>query len=123
MNTMTRSSCRGKGLVQLTALRSNPIPEESRQGLKSGAWRQEIKQKPWRSALYTFAAHVFLSLNSYALQDSLSRGSTGVDTPTSTIIQENILNNDSILKIIILYIKKSCLQAISKALSEFLLSR
>lgn len=125
MNTMTRSSCRGKGLDQLTALRSNPIPEESRQGLKSGAWRQEIKQKPWRSVLYMFASHVFLSLNSYALQDSLPRGSTGVDTPTSTITQENTLTNDIILKSNdIIYIKSLAYRPFPKhILSSFFLGK
>lgn len=72
-----------------------------------------------------FASHVFLSLNSYALQDSLPRGSTGVDTPTSTITQENTLTNDIILKSNdIIYIKSLAYSPFPKhVLSSFFLGK
>ena len=50
--------------------------EMSGQELKAGTWRQELKQRPWRSAVYWLASHGFLNLLSYTPQDHLARGST-----------------------------------------------
>ena len=44
-------------------------PREIRAGTQEGTWRQELKQRPWRSAAYWLAPPGLLSLLSYTPWD------------------------------------------------------
>jgi hypothetical protein len=58
----------GKGLLQITSVVHHPV--KSGRELKSGSWRQELKQRPQRKFAYCFA--------SYTIQDLSDQH----DTPT-----------------------------------------
>jgi hypothetical protein len=48
-------------------------PGKPKPEFRAGAWRQELMQRPWRSAAYWLALHVLLCLFSYTTQDHLQR--------------------------------------------------
>lgn len=78
----------GKGVLQLTALRSRSIME-AHQDRRS---RQELKQKSWRHAVYRLAPLGSLSLLSYTTEYHLSGGSathSELDPPTQITSQDN----------------------------------
>jgi hypothetical protein len=52
----------------ISQLRANH-PGKSEQELKAGAWRQELKQRPWGDAANWLAPRGLLSLLSYSTQD------------------------------------------------------
>lgn len=60
---------------------------------KLGNSRQELGQRPWRSAAYRLASHGLLSLLSYGTEDLLRRWSTahsGLGPPTAIINTKNV---------------------------------
>jgi hypothetical protein len=60
--------------------------------IRTGTWRWELMQRPWRGAAYWFAPHGLLSLLSYTAQDDQPRDDTDhseLDSLTLTISQEN----------------------------------
>ena len=65
INTITRSPLWKKGFISNAG--------KSGQALKAGTWRQELKQRPWRSTDYWLAPHGLLSLLSYSYQDHQPR--------------------------------------------------
>ena len=72
-----------------TTLRSHSGTEE----VRLGAWRQELKQKPWRNTAHWLALNGLLPILSYVTQDHLPRIGTNhseLGLPTSIINQENI---------------------------------
>ena len=69
INVVTESGVERKGAFQLTVYQG-----KSRQRLKAGSWRQELMQKPWRSAAYWLASRGFLSWLSDTVQGHLPRG-------------------------------------------------
>ena len=69
-------------ILQLT------VYHEANQGRN---WRQELIQRPWRSAAYWLAPYGLLSLLSYTTQDHLLRDVTtynGLALPIATIKQK-----------------------------------
>lgn len=61
--------------------------EKSGQELKAETQRQELKQRPWRSAAPWLPPRGLLGLLSYIIQDHGPR--VALDLPTSTTHQEN----------------------------------
>lgn len=50
--------------------------KSGRNSKRTGTWRQELIQRPWRGAAYWLAPHGFLSLISYRTQDHHPRDDT-----------------------------------------------
>lgn len=68
------------------------LPSLKGMELKAGTWRQELKQKPHRTAAYWLDVRDLCSLLSYATLDHLFKGDTtcsGLGPPTLTINQED----------------------------------
>jgi hypothetical protein len=71
-NTMTRSNLVRKGFIcGLYTLNHGPLREAT-----VWTWRQELIQRPWRSAAYWLASPCLLSLLSYSTQDRRLRDGT-----------------------------------------------
>jgi hypothetical protein len=49
---------------------------QDRNSNKTGAWRQELMQRPWNNAVYCLVPHGMLSLLSYRTQDHQPRDGT-----------------------------------------------
>ena len=75
---MTKSNLGKKGFVSALRSISASITEgsQARNAKKAGIWRQELIQRPWRSAAYWLALHGLLILFPYRTQDRQCRGST-----------------------------------------------
>lgn len=61
---------------------------ESRQELKAGVWRQELRQRLWKSAAFNLSLHILFPALSYRTEDHLPRGGItryGLDPPTSIV--------------------------------------
>ena len=89
INHWLKATWRGRGLIWLIFLGHSPSLRDVRAGAQAGPWRQELKQKPWRSAAYC----LMLTCPSYTAQahlpeeDDTSHGALG--PPTSISKQEN----------------------------------
>ena len=55
---------------------------------RAGSWRQELMQRPWRSAAYWFASHGLLSLLSYRIGTTYH----GLGPPPSFSLITNLEN-------------------------------
>lgn len=90
INTMTKNNLEKKRFV--SAYKSQVTLycwANSRQELKAGTWRKELKQRPQRSAVFWLS---LLSLLSYTSQDHLPRNGTthnGRGPPTAITNQDN----------------------------------
>ena len=71
INTITKINL-GKRVYTYSP-QSQSIMEEVRARTQAGTWRQALKQRPWRSAVYWLALHGLLGLLSYRTQDHLPR--------------------------------------------------
>lgn len=73
---------------------SLPVPHNSPSWnlVRAGIWMQELKQRPWRSAVYWLAPQGLSSHFSYSIQDHLPRNGNAhseLDTPTSITNHNN----------------------------------
>lgn len=84
ISNMTKSIlCERKGFFWLMVAAYHE--GKSGKELKVGVWRQELKQRPWKSAAFSLALCILFSVLSCSTEDHLPRGDTahnGLDPPT-----------------------------------------
>lgn len=95
-NTLTKVTWGGKGLFGFHFY-ITVRPWEESQELEAGAWRQELKQSPWRIPAYWLAHHDFFSLLFNVTQDHLPRGSSvhRESNPPSSVINKKVSRRHS----------------------------
>jgi hypothetical protein len=59
---------------------------QDKNSIRAGTWRQELMQRPWRSAAYWLTPHGLLSLLSYRIQNLQPRNGPTQLGPSSWII-------------------------------------
>ena len=78
-SSMTKSNIGRKEFVfSLQLLYHPPLLKEVREERKTLGWRQEWRQKLWRTTTYYSAPFVFLNLLSYTTRDHLARAGTTI---------------------------------------------
>lgn len=82
--------------IWLTLPGHGALLEEVKAGTQQKTQRQDLKQRPWRSAAYWLAPHGLFSQLTYRLKDHLPRDGHAYFPPTATIKQENAPKHMSI---------------------------
>ena len=92
------SCCEGRVCLAYASTSLSIIKEsQDRDSNRAGTWRQELMQRPWRSAAYRLASHGLLNLLSYKIQDHQPRDTithNGVGHPPLITNWENDLHPD-----------------------------
>jgi hypothetical protein len=73
---MIKSNSGEMGSFQLLLLHHTPLTQKEKekksgQELRTGIWRQELKQRPWRSVAYWLAPPGLLSLLFFTIHNNL----------------------------------------------------